>query len=112
MRLYLDSHFQVNQGVAGGKEAAPVSGIFIKNVLDGSPAGLTGQLCTGDRILDVDGHDLRKASHDKAVDIIRQSGNTVTFVVQVSQIQVWSLSSFKVNRQPLTNDLNHVSSIS
>ena len=83
MRLYLDSHFQVNQGVAGGKEAAPVSGIFIKNVLDGSPAGLTGQLCTGDRILDVDGHDLRKASHDKAVDIIRQSGNTVTFVVQV-----------------------------
>ena len=55
----------------------------IKNVLDGSPAGLTGQLCTGDRILDVDGHDLRKASHDKAVDIIRQSGNTVTFVVQV-----------------------------
>ena len=77
---------QVNQGGVGGKET-PVSGIFIKNVLDGSPAGVTGQLCTGDRILEVDGHDLRKASHDKAVDIIRQSGNTVTFVVQVVLIR-------------------------
>jgi len=44
---------------------APVTGIFIKNVLEGSPAGDTNQLHTGDRILEVDGHDLRSASHDQ-----------------------------------------------
>ncbi len=59
-----------------------VSGIFIKNVLEGSPAGASAQLFTGDRILEVDGHDLRNASHDEAVDVIRQSGQTVRFVVQ------------------------------
>ena len=30
-----------------------LSGIFIKNVLENSPAGRTGQLKTGDRILEV-----------------------------------------------------------
>ena len=41
-----------------------------------------GRLDSGDRILDVDGHDLRQASHDKAVEVIRQSGNVVVFTVQ------------------------------
>ncbi len=59
-----------------------VTGIFIKNVLEGSPAGASGQLFTGDRILEVDGHDLRNASHDEAVDVIRQSGQSIRFVVQ------------------------------
>ena len=44
---------------------AAVTGIFIKNVLEGSPAGDTNQLHTGDRILAVDGNDLRNASHDQ-----------------------------------------------
>lgn len=59
-----------------------LSGIFIKNVLEGSPAGVSGQLCTGDRILAVDQTDLRNASHDEAVDVIRQSGQRVLFIVQ------------------------------
>ena len=41
---------------------APVTGIFIKNLLEGSLAGDTNQRHTGDRILEVDGHDLRSAS--------------------------------------------------
>ena len=70
------------KGAKQGTTSAAVTGIFIKNVLEGSPAGTTGELCTGDRILEVDGHNLRKASHEKAVEIIRQSGTTVVFVVQ------------------------------
>lgn len=35
-----------------------ISGIFIKHVLENSPAGLNGTLHTGDRILAVDGVDL------------------------------------------------------
>lgn len=37
---------------------------------------------TGDRILEVEGHDLRNASHEKAVEIIKKTGNPVTFIVQ------------------------------
>ena len=70
------------KGNKPGSSSAAITGIFIKNVLEGSPAGATGLLCTGDRILEVDGHDLRKASHEKAVEIIRQSGSVVVFVVQ------------------------------
>jgi hypothetical protein len=33
----------------------PISGIFIKNVLPGSPAGNTDQLFTGDMLLEVGG---------------------------------------------------------
>lgn len=122
--------------VASGS-GAPITGIFIKNVLPDSPAGRTGQLrvnylwtlfffflcffssnlsnelieikcnkdtkrkydkrskfqChdknfvridrqTGDRILAVDGEDLREASHERAVEVIRKAGNPVTFLVQ------------------------------
>ena len=66
----------------GSPHTAAVTGIFIKNVLEGSPAGRAGLLRTGDRILEVDGTDLRSAAHDEAVDVIRQSGSVVTFVVQ------------------------------
>ncbi|KAK3592866.1 hypothetical protein CHS0354_004087 [Potamilus streckersoni] len=59
-----------------------ISGIFIKHVLEDSPAGRNGTLKTGDRILEVDGKDLRNATHDQAVEIIRNAKSPVTFVVQ------------------------------
>lgn len=37
---------------------------------------------TGDRILEVEGVDLRGATHEKAVEVIKKTGNPVTFVVQ------------------------------
>jgi len=37
---------------------------------------------TGDRILEVDGVDLRTASHDRAVQVIRAAGDPVSFLVQ------------------------------
>ena len=55
-----------------------------------------GRLDSGDRILDVDGHDLRQASHDKAVEVIRQSGNVVVFTVQ-------SLLGISRNEESSTN---------
>uniref|UniRef100_A0A3P9MDM1 Multiple PDZ domain crumbs cell polarity complex component n=1 Tax=Oryzias latipes TaxID=8090 RepID=A0A3P9MDM1_ORYLA len=56
-------------------------GIFIKHILEDSPAGQNGTLRTGDRI-QVDGVDLRDASHEEAVEAIRRGGNPVTFLVQ------------------------------
>uniref|UniRef100_A0A8C9LAJ5 Multiple PDZ domain crumbs cell polarity complex component n=1 Tax=Pavo cristatus TaxID=9049 RepID=A0A8C9LAJ5_PAVCR len=57
-------------------------GIFIKHILEDSPAGKNGTLKTGDRIVEVDGIDLTDASHEQAVEAIRKAGNPVVFVVQ------------------------------
>ncbi|XP_074555017.1 multiple PDZ domain protein isoform X3 [Halichoeres trimaculatus] len=57
-------------------------GIFIKHILEDSPAGQNGTLKTGDRIVEVDGVDLRDATHEEAVEAIRRAGNPVSFLVQ------------------------------
>ncbi|XP_008055719.1 multiple PDZ domain protein isoform X2 [Carlito syrichta] len=57
-------------------------GIFIKHVLEDSPAGKNGTLKPGDRIVEVDGMDLRDASHEQAVEAIRKAGDPVVFMVQ------------------------------
>uniref|UniRef100_UPI00398EB3DB multiple PDZ domain protein isoform X3 n=1 Tax=Pristiophorus japonicus TaxID=55135 RepID=UPI00398EB3DB len=57
-------------------------GIFIKHILEDSPAGRNGTLKTGDRIVEVDEVDLRDASHEQAVEAIRKAGNPVVFLVQ------------------------------
>ncbi|XP_061665256.1 multiple PDZ domain protein isoform X2 [Syngnathoides biaculeatus] len=57
-------------------------GIFIKHILDDSPAGHNNTLKTGDRIVEVGGVDLRDASHEEAVEAIRRAGNPVSFLVQ------------------------------
>ncbi|XP_048852422.1 multiple PDZ domain protein-like isoform X3 [Brienomyrus brachyistius] len=57
-------------------------GIFIKHVLEDSPAGRSGTLKDGDMILEVGGRDLRSASHKEAVEAIRRAGDPVVFLVQ------------------------------
>lgn len=59
-----------------------ISGIFIKNVLPNSPAGRTGELKIGDRIIEVDGVDLRHSTHERAVEVIQAAGNPVCLLVQ------------------------------
>ncbi|GJQ66581.1 hypothetical protein Trydic_g4558 [Trypoxylus dichotomus] len=76
--------------IVGGKvdihapKTSPESilGIFIKNVVPDSPAGKSGKLNTGDRILEVSGIDLREVNHEKAVEIIRNAPNPVVFLIQ------------------------------
>ncbi|VVC95751.1 unnamed protein product, partial [Leptidea sinapis] len=65
-----------------------IFGIFIKNVVADSPAGRCGDLHTGDRILEVDGSCVRTAQHERAVQLIKASGNTVTLTVQ--SLVTWS----------------------
>ncbi|GAU94334.1 hypothetical protein RvY_06126 [Ramazzottius varieornatus] len=66
----------------GAGTESTITGIFIKQVLPDSPAGREGTLKTGDRILEVDGKDIRESTHEYAVDIIRNAQSPVTFVVQ------------------------------
>ncbi|XP_061101173.1 multiple PDZ domain protein-like [Conger conger] len=57
-------------------------GIFIKHILEDSPAGRDGTLKPGDRIVEVGGVDLQDASHEEAVEAIRKAGDPVVFCVQ------------------------------
>ena len=92
MILYRNEHVKsLGISIVGGKLdfSGPgntiescISGIFIKHVLPDSPAGRNGTLKTGDRILEVNGYDLRDASHDRAVEIIRAAQSPVHFIVQ------------------------------
>ncbi|CAG5133714.1 unnamed protein product, partial [Candidula unifasciata] len=58
------------------------AGIFIKHVLPDSPAGRNGTLKKGDRILEVNGIDVSNATHDEAVEVIRNASSPILFVVQ------------------------------
>ncbi|XP_073400729.1 inaD-like protein isoform X2 [Dendrobates tinctorius] len=64
------------------KNGEELKGIFIKQVLDDSPAGRTKALKTGDKILEVSGVDLKNATHEEAVEAIKNAGNPVVFVIQ------------------------------
>ncbi|KAM6168323.1 inaD-like protein [Erethizon dorsatum] len=64
------------------KNGEELRGIFIKQVLEDSPAGRTSTLKTGDKILEVSGVDLQNATHQEAVEAIKNAGNPVVFVVQ------------------------------
>ncbi|CAG4994865.1 unnamed protein product [Parnassius apollo] len=86
-----------NQNTANGDEKA-IFGIFIKNVVPNSPAGLCGQLQSGDRILEVDGVCVRTAQHERAVQLIKAAGNTVTLTVQ--SLVAWNTDSSDVEASP------------
>ncbi|XP_058279979.1 multiple PDZ domain protein isoform X9 [Hirundo rustica] len=80
-------------------------GIFIKHILEDSPAGKNGTLKTGDRIVEVDGIDLRDASHEQAVEAIRKAGNPVVFMVQsiISRPRAFGQSDTEPDKTSLCN---------
>ncbi|GMR37357.1 hypothetical protein PMAYCL1PPCAC_07552, partial [Pristionchus mayeri] len=59
-----------------------VSGIFIKSVLENSPAGQSGAIHMGDRVISVNDIDLRDATHEEAVTAIKNAKNPVRFSLQ------------------------------
>ncbi|KAF5904626.1 multiple PDZ domain protein isoform X10, partial [Clarias magur] len=89
VELYREAGKSLGISIVGGRgmgsrlsNGEVMRGIFIKHILEDSPAGRNGTLKTGDRIVQVDGVDLRDASHEQAVDAIRKAGNPVMFLVQ------------------------------
>ncbi|XP_018562812.1 uncharacterized protein LOC108904661 [Anoplophora glabripennis] len=90
VKIFREPNKSLGISIVGGKvdlhssekSSDTLLGIFVKNVVPNSPAGKTGQFKTGDRILEVSGIDLRQASHETAVQAIRNASNPVTFVVQ------------------------------
>ncbi|XP_051481021.1 inaD-like protein isoform X2 [Apus apus] len=89
VEIFRDPHVSLGISIVGGqtvikrlRNGEELKGIFIKQVLEDSPAGRTRALKTGDKILEVSGVDLQNATHEEAVEAIKNAGNPVVFVVQ------------------------------
>ncbi|KAM3827489.1 disks large homolog 3 isoform 2-T2 [Vipera latastei] len=65
--------------IVGGEDG---EGIFVSFILAGGPADLSGELRRGDRILSVNGVNLRNATHEQAAAALKRAGHTVTIVAQ------------------------------
>ncbi|XP_047225234.1 disks large homolog 1-like isoform X12 [Girardinichthys multiradiatus] len=63
--------------IVGGEDG---EGIFISFILAGGPADLSGELRKGDRLVSVNGVDLRSATHEQAAATLKNAGQTVTIV--------------------------------
>uniref|UniRef100_G1KH21 PATJ crumbs cell polarity complex component n=1 Tax=Anolis carolinensis TaxID=28377 RepID=G1KH21_ANOCA len=89
VEIFRDPHESLGISIVGGhtvikrlKNGEELRGIFIKQVLEDSPAGRTKALKTGDKILEVSGVDLQNATHEEAVEAIKNAGNPIVFVIQ------------------------------
>ncbi|XP_063154111.1 inaD-like protein isoform X3 [Candoia aspera] len=89
VEIFREPHVPLGISIVGGhtiikrlKNGEELKGIFIKQVLEESPAGKTKALKTGDKILEVSGTDLQNATHEEAVEAIKNAGNPIVFVVQ------------------------------
>uniref|UniRef100_A0A8C8E0H2 Disks large homolog 1 n=1 Tax=Oryzias sinensis TaxID=183150 RepID=A0A8C8E0H2_9TELE len=65
--------------IVGGEDG---EGIFISFILAGGPADLSGELRKGDRLVSVNGVDLRAATHEQAAATLKNAGQTVTIITQ------------------------------
>ena len=66
--------------IKGGRENRMP--IIISKIFKGKAAEKTEKLFIGDAILSVDGHDLKNASHDEAVKVLKATGLAVTLEVR------------------------------
>ncbi|XP_078496317.1 disks large homolog 3 isoform X1 [Lissotriton helveticus] len=65
--------------IVGGEDG---EGIFVSFILAGGPADLSGELRRGDRILSVNGVNLRNATHEQAAAALKRAGQVVTIMAQ------------------------------
>uniref|UniRef100_A0A7M4EFX9 PDZ domain-containing protein n=1 Tax=Crocodylus porosus TaxID=8502 RepID=A0A7M4EFX9_CROPO len=72
--------------IVGGKDT-PLDAIVIHEVYEEGAAARDGRLWAGDQILEVNGMDLRNASHEEAITALRQTPQKVQLVVYRDEAQ-------------------------
>uniref|UniRef100_I3NBM4 Synaptojanin-2-binding protein n=1 Tax=Ictidomys tridecemlineatus TaxID=43179 RepID=I3NBM4_ICTTR len=71
--------------IVGGTDQQQVSndsGIYVSRIKENGAAALDGRLQEGDKILSVNGKDLKNLLHQDAVDLFRNAGYAVSLRVQ------------------------------
>ncbi|KAM8852417.1 tyrosine-protein phosphatase non-receptor type 13 isoform 1-T1 [Synchiropus picturatus] len=68
--------------VAGGiNTSVRYGGIYIKSLVPGGAAEQDGRIMTGDRLLEVDGSNLRGVTHQQAVECLKRTGEVVSLLL-------------------------------
>ncbi|XP_063048158.1 FERM and PDZ domain-containing protein 2 [Engraulis encrasicolus] len=84
--------------VAGGVNTNMRNGgIYIKSLVVGGAADLDGRIQIGDRLLEVDGNNLRGVTHRQAVECLKRTGEVVSLLVERDQMVV--MDTFTPERQ-------------
>ncbi|XP_069747609.1 ligand of Numb protein X 2a isoform X2 [Narcine bancroftii] len=65
-------------------------GIFILDLLEGGLAAKDGRLCSNDRVLAINGHDLKHGTPELAARIIQDNGDRIHFIISRSAKQHFS----------------------
>nr|XP_021482300.1 ras-associating and dilute domain-containing protein [Meriones unguiculatus] len=73
-------------------------GLYIQTLLPGSPAASDGRLSLGDRLLEVNGSNLTGVSYMRAVDLIRNGGKKMRFLVAKSDVE--TAKKIRVRKPP------------
>ncbi|XP_028821880.1 tyrosine-protein phosphatase non-receptor type 13-like isoform X1 [Denticeps clupeoides] len=85
--------------VAGGVGTSTRhGGTYIKSLLPGGSADLDGRIQTGDRLLEVNGANVRSATHRQAVECLKSTGEVVTLLLERVQLDNSSPSSSMEHR--------------
>lgn len=80
-----------------------VSGIFIKDIIPQTPAQQCGKLKIGDRILSINGNDVRNATEETFINYIRDAGAAITLKVQTFDQQQNSSKNESKPSKPTEN---------
>nr|XP_056722262.1 LOW QUALITY PROTEIN: ras-associating and dilute domain-containing protein [Euleptes europaea] len=75
-------------------------GIYIRTLIQDSPAAADGRLSIGDRILAVNGTSLIGSDYQSAVDLIRSGGKKLRFLVAKSDLEAAKKISFNSSPTP------------
>ncbi|KAH0631985.1 hypothetical protein JD844_019956 [Phrynosoma platyrhinos] len=75
-------------------------GIYIRTLIQDSPAAADGRLSIGDRILAVNGTSLIGSDYQSAVDLIRSGGKKLRFLVAKSDLEIAKKISFGSSPSP------------
>ncbi|XP_076141347.1 FERM and PDZ domain-containing protein 2 [Alosa pseudoharengus] len=80
--------------VAGGVNTSVHNGgIYIKSLVMGGAADLDGKIQIGDRLVEVDGTNLRRVTHRQAVECLKRTGEVVTLLLEREQQVVLDTST-------------------
>ncbi|TMS02385.1 Multiple PDZ domain protein [Larimichthys crocea] len=90
--------------IVGGCDTL-LGAIIIHEVYEEGAASKDGRLWAGDQILEVNGIDLREASHDEAINVLRQTPHRVRLVVyrdeaQYKEEDLWDSFTVELHKKP------------
>ncbi|KAM7346221.1 inactivation no afterpotential D [Cochliomyia hominivorax] len=64
------------------RDGSNAKGIFIKGIVPDSPGHLCGKIKVGDRLLTLNGNNVREATEPEVINLIKQAGNRIDLEIQ------------------------------